>query len=242
MKLEITKIFETPDWLVINKPAGLAVHRDSYTKEGEETVADWFSTHYPEAKEVGEPLKLENGEIILKSGIVHRLDKETSGVMVLAKNQTAYHELKQAFLNRVVQKEYRAIVVGELKQDSGEINLPIGRSKKDPRKRLASSKAASVLREALTAWQRLENYPGFAYVAAYPKTGRTHQIRVHFKAINHPLVNDPLYGERGEIADLHRLALHAFKLSFPFGGQAFSLEAPLPFDFQSALDYLKSLC
>ena len=238
----ITKIFETPDWLVINKPAGLAVHRDLYTKEEEKTVADWFLANYPEAKEVGEPLKLDNGEVILKSGIVHRLDKDTSGVMVLAKTAEAYQKLKQAFLNREVKKEYRAIVVGELKQDSGEINLPIGRSKKDPRKRLASLKAASTLREALTTWQRLENYPGFAYVAAYPKTGRTHQIRVHFKAINHPLVNDVLYGEGGKMGQLDRLALHAFKLSFPFDGQVFSFEAPTPFDFESALDYLKSLC
>lgn len=239
---EITKIFETANWLVINKPAGLATHRDLYTKDDEQTVADWFLANYPESKEVGEPLKLDNGEMILKSGIVHRLDKDTSGIMILAKTQAGYQELKQAFLNREVTKEYRAIVVGELKQVGGEINLPIGRSKKDPRKRLASLKASSKLREALTVWERLENYPGFAYVAAYPKTGRTHQIRVHLKAINHPIVNDSLYGESASLPGLNRLALHAKALTFPFRGETFSFEAKLPEDFRAALDYLKTLC
>lgn len=245
MTKNIKIIAETEDYLVINKPAGLAVHRDAFCQE--DTLADWLLKSYPELKEVGEPLVLADGQTFAKPGLVHRLDKETSGVMIVAKNQATFIFLKEQFKNHQAQKTYRAILEGELKMGDGEtgvIDLPIGRSKKDPRRRVASKKAFGPLREAVTRYKLVGNFKGFSYIEAYPETGRTHQLRAHFKALNHPIVCDKLYSETPLCpVPLCRQALHALRLevNVPEGGKKI-FEAPLPEDMSKALENLGAPC
>ena len=216
-------IFEDENIVVIDKPAGLAVHGEGSDPSG--TVVEWLLEHVPEAKGVGEPRIGQDGKEIERSGVVHRLDKDTSGVMVLAKNQDTFDNLKEQFKNREVKKEYRAIVYGHMKDEWGTIDRPIGRSAQDFRKRSAERGAKGQLREAVTDWQLIKQgvYKGekFAYLKLMPKTGRMHQLRVHLKAIDHPIVGDQLYaGKRLDQSNnlrLDRLALHAHSLEFSLG-------------------------
>lgn len=236
-KIEI--IYEDDNLLVLNKPAGLSVHGDG--RSTEPTVVDWLVERYPEIKDVGEPLLLPDGTSVEKSGIVHRLDKDTSGILLVAKKQETFLHLKRQFSERKIKKTYRLIVAGEirLREDERErvIRLPIGRSKKDARIRVASRKADGQLREAVTYYRVIENFKDFAYVEAHPETGRTHQLRAHFKAIHHPIVCDRLYGTGGICpVGLGRQALHAFKVEFfEAGGRQLRFEAPLPEDMQAAI-------
>ncbi len=232
-------IFQNDDCLVLNKPAVLAVHPDRFTTSG--TLVDWLMTRWPELAAVGEPLLLPDGTSFARPGIVHRLDRDTTGVLVVAKNQSAFEFFKEQFAGRTVSKEYRAILSGQLKNDQGVIDLPIGRSRKDPRRRLAGRGATGQLREALTEYQVLERFAGFVYVAAFPKTGRTHQLRAHFKAISAPIACDSLYGAPACPPGLARQALHAYRveLALPtIGRQGFT--APLPEDLAGALTQLRS--
>ncbi len=227
-------IYEDADVLLVDKPAGLSVHKDGTRVE--ETLADWFVARVPAAAEVGEPLVLTNGTIIPRPGIVHRLDKGTSGVMVLAKTQEAFSFLKEQFQNRQTEKVYRAFLWGELKEERGIIALPIGRSRTDFRRRSAEYGAKPPLRDAMTEWLCLDADKGFSYVEARPKTGRMHQLRVHFKAIQHPIVGDTLYSPRRAPAlGFERVALHALSLSLTLpSGERKTFEAPLPADFREA--------
>jgi len=239
--LNISIIYEDNNFLVINKPAGLAIHKDSFNKE--EVLTDWIVEKYPECEGVGEPMKLQNGEVIDRPGIVHRLDKGTTGALIIAKNQTTYLWLKEAFQRHQVKKVYQAIVYGHFKDEKGIVDLPIGRNKNDPRKRLAGRGASGVLRDALTEYKVLQDFGDYSYLEVFPKTGRTHQIRVHLKAISHPIVCDSLYAEGQKcLPGLDRPALHAGRLEVETpDGQKLVLEAPLPTDFQSALEYLRKL-
>src|SRR3989338_2634061 len=223
MKLSI--IYQDNDIVVVNKPAGIAVHK-GITEKGE-TLADWLIEKFPEMKKVWD-------EPELRPCIVHRLDKDTSGVLVAARNQKSFEFLKNQFQKREVVKKYLALVEGELKNNlptgqasNGVIALPIGRSASDFRKKLASDSAKGELREAVTEYKVLEHLPnvghsvsniGHSYtlVEAYPKTGRMHQIRVHFKAIGHPVVCDSLYGGKRMTCPfgLARHFLHANFLEF----------------------------
>lgn len=233
-------IFENKDVMVLNKPARMSVHKDGTRIE--ETLADWFVAHFPDGSGVGEPLMLTNGTSIDRPGIVHRLDKETSGVIILAKHQDAFLYLKQQFKNREVQKKYRAFLWGVMSDESGTIELPIGRSRSDFRKRSAERGAKAPLRDALTRWRKLSASDDFAYVEALPQTGRMHQIRVHFKALQHPLVGDRLYAPKREYAlGFDRLALHAVSLTISISpGEKHTFEAPLPPDFVEAEKQLNS--
>lgn len=241
MGFEPKIIFEDDNILVLDKPAGLSVHGDGFNKEI--TLADWLVGRWPDIVNVGEPT-VKNGQEILRPGIVHRLDRDTSGVMVVAKNSTTFKYLKDQFKNRQVKKIYRAIVNGVFSKPEVEkvVSLPIGRSDKDARKRVASKKAIGKLRPAETRFKILTTTSqGYSYVEAYPKTGRTHQIRVHLKALQHPIVCDKLYTkELTCAAGLTRQALHAYKLviSLP-GGEKKEFIAPLPPDMVLALDKLK---
>ena len=240
--LNIPIIYEDKDFLVLNKPAGISVHKDGRNEEF--TVADWLLENRPETKEVGEPITLPNGDVIAKPGIVHRLDKDTSGVLLVAKNQPTFLLLKEQFQSHSIKKTYRLIVSGEFKQDEGfeaTIDLPIGRSKNDPRKRVARLKSPGKLREAVTDYKILKKFKGFTYLEAYPQTGRTHQIRVHLKAISHPVACDSLYApDLPRIQGLSRQALHAFSLEFTGSeGKRIKIEAPLPADFETALSGLE---
>lgn len=239
-----TILYEDNDVVVINKPAGLVVHPDGRTKE--ETVVDWLLQKYPDIKEVGEPLVLGTGEVIWRPGIVHRLDRDTSGVMIVAKTQQSFIFLKQQFQDRDTQKTYRAFVYGVVTEDDGTIDRPIARSRTDFRLWSAQRGSRGQARDAVTHFKVLFRGKDVTYIEAVPRTGRTHQIRVHFKAINHPVVADPLYAPKREaILGFERLALHAhtFTCILPMNrdtGEEKTFIAPLPDDFVRAEQLLKS--
>jgi 23S rRNA pseudouridine1911/1915/1917 synthase len=172
-------------------------------------------------------------------GYVHRLDRDTSGVLVFAKNATAYEFLRKAFHDRDVQKTYLAFVYGVLKEKKGVIDFDIGRSRKDFRLRSAQPKAKGRLREALTRYEVIGETEGYSLLKVSPETGRTHQIRVHLKAIHHPIVGDPLYAPNHPAAlDIKRLGLHAYMLDIPLpaGGRAL-ITAPISNDLAPAFSH-----
>src|SRR6056297_462979 len=241
--MEPTILYESDDVLVIDKPVGLLVHADG--KTGATTVVDWFITQHPEAQGVGEQANDQAGNELDRSGIVHRLDRETSGVMILAKNQKAHEHLKYQFHERLVLKEYRALVYGRINDRWGTINRPIGRSVKDHRRRSAERGAKGVLREAITDFERIGmgeyNDEPFSYVKLFPKTGRTHQLRTHLRAIDRPIVGDTLYAahlaERSNHLDLDRLALHAHVLEIMLPDkQTERFIAPVPQSIEQAAE------
>jgi len=232
---DITIIYEDADMTVVSKPSGLSVHRDQFIKPEVVTLADWHALRSPEAAAVGEPLRLPDGALA-RPGIVHRLDRDTSGVIVLAKNDAAFTHLKAQFHDRFAEKEYRAFVYGVLKEERGTIDRPIARSAKDFRLRSAQRGGKGEARPALTHWERIANSGTHSYVRLMPKTGRTHQLRVHMKAINHPIVCDKLYAPNHP-CDLgfSRLALHAYSLTIamPDATQK-TFVAPVPEAFLAA--------
>ncbi len=237
--MEPTVLYENDEMLAINKPSGLVVHSDGKTKE--RTLVDWLVEKYPEMKDVGEPGKTSTGEIILRSGIVHRLDRETSGVMVVAKTQESFENLKKQFQNHEIKKTYQAFVYGELKNDTGVIDRPIQRSSKDFRMWTAQRGGRGEIREAITEYKVLNRKYGYSFVEIYPKTGRTHQIRVHFKAINYPLVCDSLYGpDILNTIGFRRLALHSYRVIFAdLRGEIHTVSAPYPADFELAISRIR---
>lgn len=233
MPLNISIIYQDNDLVVINKPAGVSVHRG--ISEKGETIADWLVEKFPEIKNIGD-------EPELRSGIVHRLDKETSGVLVMARNQKSFEFLKNKFQSREVVKKYLALAEGELKKYKGVISLPIGKSGSDFRKKSAFASAKGGLREAITEYKTIEKFSGYALVEIYPKTGRTHQIRVHFKAIGNPIVCDSLYGGKRMTCPfgLTRHFLHASFLEFVApSGIRLKIEADLPEDLEKVLKGLR---
>jgi len=244
--MEIEIVFENDDAVVINKPEGLMVHNTEHSTDP--TVVDWFLERYPSGKGVGEPQLSPKGVALERSGVVHRLDKETSGVMILAKHQDAFVHLKKQFHDRLVKKEYRAFVYGAVREQWGTIDKPIGRSTKDFRLRSAQHGARGLLREAVTHWEcvgtgRFEG-EAFSYMRLRPQTGRTHQIRVHLQAIGRPIVGDQVYS-KAEMAKSNnlgfaRLALHAHILDIELpDGEAQRFIAPLPQSFIEAADKLE---
>ncbi|HEX8946616.1 MAG TPA: RluA family pseudouridine synthase [Candidatus Paceibacterota bacterium] len=242
--MDIPVLYEDDDVLVINKPAGLIVHSDGRTEEP--SVAEWVLTHYPHMAEVGEPWTSPQGEVVARPGIVHRLDRDTSGVMILAKTPEAHVFLKQQFQDRTTEKTYRAFVYGHPVQDHGTIEAEIVRIRSvPPRWGVRRAGEERKHRAAVTDWRVLarerdpETNEKVALMEARPKTGRTHQIRVHFKYLNHPVVCDPLYAKgRPCLLGFSRQALHAFSLAIELpSGARRTFEAPLPADFAAALAY-----
>ena len=216
MKIKI--LYEDSNILAIDKPSGILVHPDNTNKE--KTILDLFIKKYP---------KIE---------IVHRLDKETSGVMLLAKNKKAHEFLKKQFQDREIKKIYLAVVSGHLKTDRGVVNKPIGRSPKDFRRHLAGRGARGEMREAITQYRvlkRFEDIKGnkFTFIELHPKTGRTHQIRVHMKYLNHPVACDSLYNPNSVCPlGLKRLALHAKFIEFKnLKREIIKVESPLLKEF-----------
>jgi len=256
--MKIAVLYEDDNYLVINKPAGLVVHSDGRTKE--KTLVDWIIKKYPEIEKVGEPTELSNGEIIDRPGIVHRLDRDTSGAMVIAKTPRAFSLLKKQFRDREIKKTYHTVVDGILKEEDGIIDRPIGRSPRDFRKYISGRGAKGELREAITRWSVLargtisglekgQKEHEVTLVEAIPKTGRTHQIRVHFKSIHHPIIGDDLYGPKtnGDSPDklaksspISRVALHSYSINFVgLDGKKISAIAPYPEDFASLVEKVR---
>ncbi len=242
--MEPEVIFEDSDVVVLNKPAGLIVHSDGRTVEP--SIAEWVLSHYPETKGVGEPWTSPQGEVVDRPGIVHRLDRTTSGVMIVARTQEAHAFLKEQFQSRSVTKEYRAIVYGRPKEDSGIIEKEITRIKSVPPRWGVAHDDTNKKRAAITEWKVVrrgvdpESKELVSVIAAFPKTGRTHQIRVHLKALHHPIVADHLYATgKPAILGFERPALHALSLEITLpSGERRTFQAPLPDDFQKAEDLM----
>lgn len=237
---EVSIVYEDDMILGISKPAGLAVHEDGHT-EGP-FLTDWVRTNRPALIGVGETMRLQNGTVIDRPGIVHRIDRDTSGIMVLAKTQEAFTHIKQQFQGRDIEKLYHAVVWGEMTQAQGTIDRPIGRSRKDFRLWTSGPTAGGTMRSATTRWSALAVGKGFSYLAVEPKTGRTHQIRVHMKDIGHPVVCDLRYGaKKGCALGFERLALHAHTVSLAHPeGHRITLEAPVPPEFDKALAHIRT--
>ncbi|MGZ6255051.1 MAG: RluA family pseudouridine synthase [Candidatus Chromulinivorax sp.] len=210
-------IADYPDFLIINKPVGLVVHppQATYTQI---TLVDWIIANYPTIKNVGDADR---------PGIVHRLDADTSGLMIIAKHQKAHDQLSAMFKNHEIQKTYLALAIGH-PPATGIINYPIARHpvQKNIMHAFTGIKEIASARDALTQYQVLEYFEDFSLVEIKPKTGRTHQIRVHFKAIGHPLLGDQVYGKASKIIGYH--VLHACKLEFVWDETVHSFENQLP--------------
>lgn len=237
--MDLPILYEDADIVAVAKPAGLITHSDGRTKE--ETAEDWFKEKYPEVSTL--PLSAP-------AGYVHRLDRDTSGVLVFAKNAAAYEFLRKAFHDREVHKTYLAFVYGVPKEKEGVIDFSIGRSRKDFRLRSAQPKAKGRLRDALTRYVVIGETEGYAFLKMNPETGRTHQIRVHLKAIHHPIFGDPLYAtgffkneaigkkpkshgtpNHPSALGINRLGLHAYSLDLPLPrGTRVTITAPIPSD------------
>lgn len=215
--MKLTILYEDTDIVAVAKPAGLITHSDGRTKE--ETAEDWFKGKYPDG-----------------AGYVHRLDRDTSGVLVFAKNATAYEFLRKAFHDREVKKTYLAFVYGVPKKKKGVIDFDIGRSRKDFRLRSAQPKAKGRLREAITKYEVIGEKDSHSLLRVNPETGRTHQIRVHLKAIHHPIIGDALYASNHTKAlGIPRLGLHAYMLDLPLpSGEHAIITAPIPSDLALA--------
>lgn len=228
--MNIPIVHEDRDVVVINKPAGIAVHPGTGIRSG--TVADWFVKRYPGSFGVGEA----EG----RSGIVHRLDKDTSGVMILAKNENAYIHLKQQFQDRRAKKEYLALVFGVPGGRDGRITQPIARSRRNPMRRAVDPAG----KEAATDWVIEEKYSaGYCLIRAFPQTGRMHQIRVHMHFLGFPIVGDHLYTfkRKKQPQGVTRHLLHAEKLTIKLpNGDTKTFTAALPEDFQSVITALSS--
>ncbi len=250
LMIEPTIIAETTDYLVINKPAGLAVHGGGNLTEP--TLADWLIAKYPKIKTVGDDPA--------RPGLVHRLDKDVSGLMVIAKNNKSFASLKGQFKDREVNKEYLALVHGRLANDSGVIDFPITRSQSGYKMAAIPTNASDLLnrrhpkyrdqgnieswfksRQALTEFTVLQRFVNYTLVRVNIKTGRTHQIRVHFFAYGHPLAGDDLYSTKktevkNKKLNLGRVFLTAVHLEFQdLSGKKLNFEIGLPQELSSAL-------
>jgi 23S rRNA pseudouridine1911/1915/1917 synthase len=231
-------LYDSEALLVLNKPVGLMVHGDG--RNNAPTLSDWLVEEFPAIKDVGEPWVNPQGVTIFRPGIVHRLDRDTSGILLVAKTQDMFDYLKEQFQKRTLKKEYRALVHGILSEDSGTIERPIGKSASDFRRWSAQRGAKGDMREAITKYKVIQrcthiddgtgSFKDYTYVALFPETGRTHQLRVHMKAIHHPIVCDALYGpQNGCGMGFTTLALHAYRITLTMrDGLPKTFEAPLP--------------
>jgi len=249
MSNKVTKIpkvdilYEDNDCIVVNKPSGLMVHSDG--RAHGPFLTDWILKKYPKTKDVGEPAHGVDGSPTARPGIVHRLDRETSGALLIAKTVAGHAHLKKQFQNRAMIKKYLAFVWGEMDEEFGTITRPIGRSSSDFRKWSAQRGARGEMRDAETYWTKINNGTAlvdggkmekFSLLEVEPKTGRTHQIRVHMVANQHPVVGDMLYAPKRPMAlGFARTALHARSIEFEtLTGTRVKVEAPLPKDFKHA--------
>ena len=216
-------VYEDDDVIVVNKPQGMVVH--PAPGHPDHTLVNALLYH--------SPLSTINGAF--RPGIVHRIDKDTSGLLMVAKNDLAHQSLAEQLRNKTNKREYLALVYGQIKEDEGTIDAPLGRNPQD-RKKQAVVKGG---RHAVTHFKVIKRYDNFTLVKCILETGRTHQIRVHMKYIGHPLVGDPLYGPRKVIGKNGQF-LHAALLGFkhPRTGKEMVFEAPLPENFQKMLDKL----
>ena len=224
--MPIAVVYQDAHMLVVNKPAGIAVHPGP--GHPDRTLVNALLALLPDLKGIGG---------VQRPGIVHRLDKDTSGLMVVAKTDRAHASLTQQLKERRVKKTYVALVSGTVAQAEGEVDAPIARHPRN-RKRMAVVVGG---RDALTRYKVIRRYPDCTLVEAYPVTGRTHQIRVHFASLGYPLIGDKVYGKASALVDRH--FLHAARLGFYLPPEELEwreFESQLPEDLQAALDMLEA--
>jgi len=216
--IEFGVVFEDDSIIVINKPSGLVVHPGSGTSNG--TLVNGLAAQFPDLREVGDPIRL---------GLVHRLDKGTSGLLIVARTSEALENLKFQMQQRQVHRQYFAIVQGHLKSNKGVVDAPLGRDPKNPLKR-AVHQSGKDARTHYEIVQKLESPFRISTLSCRLETGRTHQIRVHLAAIGHPVLGDELYGGRTSFNLNNRLALHAEMLTFshPKTNNRINFESPIP--------------
>lgn len=243
----ISLIYETKDFIAVDKPAGVLVHEVPSIKHRvprEETLVDWVLEKYPEVKNVGD-LPAGRQVIQIRPGIVHRLDRDTSGVILIARNQEFFEYLKNLFKTHQIKKTYLALVWGKLEPKFGEIKIPIG-IKTGTIKRTVWQKRAKDIKEAITDYRVKKYFNDFSLVELTPKTGRTHQIRIHLASLGHPVVGDKLYGfqknknpQSNTPFNLNRQFLHAVSLEFSSAdGHRIMIEAELPEELKRIIDIL----
>ena len=219
-------VYEDEDLLVINKPKGMVVHPAPGNPDG--TVVNAVLYH------CGESLSGIGGAF--RPGIVHRIDKDTSGLLIIAKNDRAHLYLSEQLKDHTLARTYEAVVIGGLKEDIGTVNAPIGRSPKDRKKMAIVSNG----RHAITHYEVIARYPGYTHIRCKLETGRTHQIRVHMASLGHPIVGDEVYGPSKSKFDLQGQCLHARELTFlhPADGQPRLVKSDLPDYFTDLLHKL----
>lgn len=241
MNIEVDIIYEDEALLAVNKPAGLVVHSDGRTEE--QSLTDWVLARFPNNADIGGLHTLDSGRYAPRAGIVHRLDRETSGVVLIAKTDAAFWPLQQQFIARTTTKQYLAICEGAPKEKEGSIMLPIGRNRADYREWTVPPFARGTLRPAHTDYVLLGvgvvHGKTYSLVCFAPKTGRTHQLRVHAKAEGFPIIADSRYGT-AQALGMEHLALHAERLTIvhPTSNKELEFVAPLPQDFRDALGLL----
>lgn len=220
--LPVQIVYEHEHFLIINKPPQLSVHAPSSVSQ-EVTLVDWLISRFQEIKKVGHEDR---------PGIVHRLDKNTSGLIIISRNNYAHEFLSSSFKNRLIKKTYQAVVKGH-PSGQGSIGLPISRH---PLHRTKMRSVPGDGRPSVTHYKVLAYFADSALVEFNPVTGRTHQIRVHSAAIGHPIIGDSVYGTSSKLID--RQALHSFSLTFTFEGKEYSFTQELPADFNNLVEQL----
>jgi 23S rRNA pseudouridine1911/1915/1917 synthase len=232
-------LYEDKNFLAVYKPAGVLVHKTATSDKKQETkdntLVDWLLEHYPEIKNVGDDPQM-------RPGIVHRLDKDTSGIILIARNQKYFEYLKNLFQNHEIKKTYLALVYGKLEPQKGIIEKPI-RLKSGSTKRTVwkgkLEKSAATEYQVLKIYE-VEPHEVVSLIRAVPKTGRTHQIRIHLASIHHPVASDPLYGPKTNPLGLNRQFLHAESLEWSAeDGKRIKIECELPKELQEVIDGLK---
>jgi 23S rRNA pseudouridine1911/1915/1917 synthase len=232
-KIEMDVIYEDENIIIIDKPAGVSVHPGS--SEQTDTLANGLVARFPEIEKIHDNAV----DAFLRPGIVHRLDRETSGVMVVARNMKAFEELKNSFKFRKITKKYITWVYGKLAQKEGVIDKNIARAATYKKQVIAGRKTKTLIRPAITEYRVLKEIGDSSLLEVVPKTGRMHQIRVHLFSIGHPVVGDKLYKLKKSppfIADRHML--HAQNLKFNLFGKNYSFKSPIPADM---LDFSKNI-
>ena len=233
-KVKFKVIYEDKNIIAINKPAGLQIH-PSHTEKNH-TLVNGLIAKFPEIKNVSDG----SAGSELRPGIIHRLDKDTSGVMVVARNQKTFDELKKLFQNREIRKEYLAIVFGKLKSKQGVIEKPIARAQSYKKQTIVSLKTKTKIRPAATEYEVLKEYDNYSLVKVMPLTGRMHQIRVHLAHLGHPIIGDEKYAHKNYKypEGVRRQLLHAQRIEFDLFGKKYFFDVPFPDDFSGFLQEL----
>lgn len=220
--MHIPVIFEDSHLIIIDKPSGMVVHPFDFSDE--KTVLDFLKEHHPDMFSIPNEIILQDGRTIPLGGIVHKLDRDTSGVLVVAKDQETFDSLSFQFKNQQVEKNYIALVEGIIEEDSFRIDAPLGRGRKDYKQSTNPLNPRGPLREAITDVKVLERKENTTLVELKPLTGRTHQLRAHMSSIGHPIVGDIAYGSTAKNS---RIMLHAVSITLTLQSESKTFTSPM---------------